>query len=481
MGTVKLILASFAVAGLLGFSGDVPVSRAGAGLAELPVRQPLAMDAAVQQFYHERNGRALWTGSSAVIILHWLRSAAEEGLDPASFDLAHLLKLSRDPLAAPAFDRALSRSFVTYLHALRSPTPGATTTYVDARLAPETRPLALLEAAAAAPSQPAHLVAIRRMHPLYEGLRNALLTYRQRGGAISGPNGNRTEQRLLANMDRLRALPADPGDRYILVDTASAHLWMIEKGRPPARMRVIVGSDRHPTPLLAGLIRYVVRNPYWNLPPDLVRARAAAVVENGPDRLAEERLELLSDWGPDAHPLTPQQVNWRAVARGEAKLRMRQRPGRDNMMGTVKFMLPNRLGIYLHDTRGKTAFTRSQRRLSSGCVRVEDAARLEAWLLGGRGPAVGSDSERRIDLPAPVPVYMLYLTAIPGQRGVSVRADAYGRDRVAAQNISATRIRSDQDGLTILGPMLASTSAALNARILSVGLGPLPITISADA
>jgi murein L,D-transpeptidase YcbB/YkuD len=110
------------------------------------------------------------------------------------------------------------------------------------------------------------------------------------------------------------------------------------------------------------------------------------------------------------------------------QLRMRQSPGPDNMMGAVKFMLPNRLGIYLHDTPDKSVFARDDRRLSSGCVRLEDAARLGRWLFNGNEPVSWGAPEDRADLPQPVPVYILYLTALPQDDRIVVQPDNYRRD-----------------------------------------------------
>ena len=107
-------------------------------------------------------------------------------------------------------------------------------------------------------------------------------------------------------------------------------------------------------------------------------------------------------------------------------LRVRQLPGADNMMGAVKFMLPNNLGIYLHDTPDKSLFARESRTASSGCVRLEDAQRLARWLFG-ETPVV-SGLNQRVDLPSPVPVYVTYFTAWPEPQGVVTRADVYGRD-----------------------------------------------------
>ncbi|HEX8303139.1 L,D-transpeptidase family protein [Sphingomonas sp.] len=435
-GLAGLVVTSLAVAALIGFSGDTPAAttttlRASlrAGSVEANIASVVAKHPGLASVYRERSYRPMWTAGAPERIIQTLAAAGADGLDPASYGIDRLRTLPTDPVSAAERDVALAQAFADYVRDLRTPSPGSRMTYVDAALAPETRPAAVLAAAAAAPSLSAHLERVQRMHPLYEGLRAALAAYRTLGANPSTLAGTSYERLLLANMDRLRALPADPGRRYALVDTASARLWMYEDGEPRDMMRVIVGKQRLPTPQLAGLIRFAVRNPYWNLPPDLVRARAAEVVRNGPGIIERERLELLTDWSPTARILDPLEIDWAAVAQGRQKLRMRQLPGPDNMMGQVKFMLPNRLGIYLHDTPDKAAFTRDDRRLSSGCVRLEDAARFGEWLFGRSLFAGWAGTEERVDLHQAVPVYIVYLTAIPHQAGVVVQPDRYGRDK----------------------------------------------------
>jgi murein L,D-transpeptidase YcbB/YkuD len=99
-------------------------------------------------------------------------------------------------------------------------------------------------------------------------------------------------------------------------------------------------------------------------------------------------------------------------------------------MGEVKFMLPNDLGIYLHDVpeASKAAFASDDRWISNGCVRLEDAKRLKRWLFEGRVPRPNGSPDERVDLPEPVPVYMTYLTAESRADGVAFRADPYNRD-----------------------------------------------------
>lgn len=236
------------------------------------------------------------------------------------------------------------------------------------------------------------------------------------------------ERLVRANLDRAGALPLVFGSRYVLVNSAAQELYAVEDGRVRDRMRVIVGKAGEPTPDMVAALRFLVVNPYWNVPPDLAAKRAARVVREGYGVIEQERLQLLSGWEGDVRELRPEEVDWPAVASGRKELRMRQRPGGDNMMGRVKFMAPNRLGIYLHDTPMKAAFALPDRRLSAGCVRVEDAPKLARWLTGAPSPLATNAANQKVDLPRPVPLYIGYFTAVPNGGRIAFRSDIYRRD-----------------------------------------------------
>ncbi len=189
--------------------------------------------------------------------------------------------------------------------------------------------------------------------------------------------------------------------RYVLVDAASARLYMIEEGRVQDSMRVIVGKPETPTPELKSVINYETLNPYWHVTPDLAKTLIAPrVLQDGDAYLTTRGYEVLSDWGPDARVLSPDSIDWKAVAAGNAEVFVRQRPGPANSLGHFKFDLPNGDGIYLHDTPKKELFAQDQRNLSHGCVRLEDAERLARWLLGKDPPAAAAPEEN-ILLPTP--------------------------------------------------------------------------------
>jgi murein L,D-transpeptidase YcbB/YkuD len=238
-------------------------------------------------------------------------------------------------------------------------------------------------------------------------------------------------QRLIAiNLERARRLPG-PGEkgRYVLVDAGAARIDLYDDGKLRDSMRAIVGKPASATPMMAAKIRYASINPYWNVPPDLVQTLIAPkVLAEGLGHIAAERYQILSDWSADAQHVDPNSIDWAKVAAEGTKLRVRQLPGRANSMGVIKFMMPNEYGIYLHDTPDKGLFAREDRWLSNGCVRVEDARRLAAWLFGAMPKGSDPNAEENVQLDNPVPVYITYLTVGTGKDGIMFRHDRYDRD-----------------------------------------------------
>ncbi|MBA3240873.1 MAG: L,D-transpeptidase family protein [Acidobacteria bacterium] len=238
------------------------------------------------------------------------------------------------------------------------------------------------------------------------------------------------EHVLMINMERARRLPA-PGEvkRHIVVDAGSATVSMYENGVLVDSMRAVVGTNESQTPMMAALIRYANVHPYWNVPPSLnVKMVAPRVLEQGLGYLSERNYEVFANWSGNAPQLNPANVDWQAVKDGKLALRIGRRPGPGNSMGDIKFMMPNALGIYLHDTPDKTVFKKDERWISNGCVRLEDAHRLAAWLFGAMPKGGDPRVEERVELREPVPVLVTYLTVAAKGDDVVFREDRYERD-----------------------------------------------------
>lgn len=385
-------------------------------------------------FYAAREGRPLWfqrgkVSPEAKQFIARLRDAAADGLDPSHYqpdELTEALRRARgDREEQAAVELMLSTALANWGADLHRAKPAAELLYSDPQFrSPELSRRQVLDRVATAPSLKAGIASIAQMNSIYMRLRLALAEEI----ANDGPN----VAVIRANLERARAMPVDLGRRYILVDVAAQRLWAYEDGEPVDGMKVVVGRPNAPTPAMAAVIRFAVFRPYWNVPPDLIaKSVAPKVVKRGMSYFEAQNFEALSDWSDHAEKLDPAQVNWRAVAAGKKDVRVRQLPGPGNMMGQVKFMFPNELGVYLHDSPLRDLFGGEERLASAGCVRLEDATRLAKWLLDESVVAEGEEpgpAETRVDLPQPVPVYLVYFTAAPTSQGLSIRKDIYGRD-----------------------------------------------------
>ena len=405
--------------------------------AELPPQQLMAaldantkVDPTLRGFYIARGYRPLWIegdapNEAAEALYQLIATAQYDGLSRKALQADRLRGYLRRARRGDADDLAkaelaFSKTFAAYVQGTRA-TRDAGMSYQSNLLAPVVPSAnAALTAAAAAPSLERYVDDMAWMHPFYNDLRDALAA-RELGREETGL--------VQLNLERARAIPASPAARYVLVDAAGARLYMFEGGQIVDSMKVVVGKPSEPTPMIAGLIGNAVLNPYWNVPPDLVRSRIAwNVNKNGVGYLRAKGYQALSDFTDKAKVLSPAKIDWKAVEAGTRELRVRQLPGKGNFMGKVKFNFPNNQGIYLHDTPDKALLKEEVRFASSGCVRLEDAPRLGKWLFGKMPLAKKGAVEQVVPLAQPVPVYITYLTAAPEEGRIVFRDDLYNRD-----------------------------------------------------
>lgn len=387
-----------------------------------------AISGAISKFHESRNGEPLWfgekSGDAAQQLVRLLATVEVDGIGKGEFEPGSLLiaireAAGRDPVAVRRADELLSEAFVTYARMLqRDPKIGVV--YVDPELAPAPSAAeSLLEVAAKAPSLAAYVRGLRWMNPLYAQLREALLA--------SPPADRQSRESLAVNLERARALPSVEG-RYVVVNTANQWLYMYEDGRIVDKMKVVAGRQDAQTPLMNAYIRFAVINPYWYVPTDITARLAPNVVKRGHEYLRQQGYEPVSDFGQKPQVVDPATIDWKAVSSGAQAVQLRQLPGPKNSMGRVKFMFPNTQGIWLHDTPSKELFDNEVRLNSAGCIRLKDAWRLGSWLFQRPLAAASDRPEQEVKLPAPVPIFITYLTAVPGQGAVEYVGDVYQRD-----------------------------------------------------
>ena len=248
------------------------------------------------------------------------------------------------------------------------------------------------------------------------------------------PVSDRIRQ-IEVNLERRRWIKDDPGRYYFLINVADQTLQVIRDNQVIHWARLVVGKPYSSTPVFSEKMRYVVLNPYWNVPPSIANHEYLPKLKKNPGALQRESIRVFSGSGGNAREVSPYSVDWAKLTRISYSLR--QDPGAKNALGRAKFMFPNRFNVYLHDTPAKNLFARDLRVFSHGCMRVEYPLDLAALLLKDQGwtrekidAQVASGKQRVINLAKPIPVHVIYVTAWSDRTGaVAFRRDVYGRDK----------------------------------------------------
>ncbi|HEY8580787.1 MAG TPA: L,D-transpeptidase family protein, partial [Beijerinckiaceae bacterium] len=233
--------------------------------------------------------------------------------------------------------------------------------------------------------------------------------------ALSGGQPARLEAEILSNMERWRWLPRDLGETRIEVNIPEFQVRLTRDGKLAHSARVIVGKPETQTPVFSDEMQYLVINPYWNVPPSIIRKEMLPAYAKDPTYFARRGYEVIQRKG---------------------QIIVRQPPGERNALGHIKFMFPNDHAVYLHDTPNRSLFRNDRRAYSHGCVRVDQPFQLaEAilppdWSEQRLRRMIGRGGERSVQLPTRIPIHLQYFTAFVDQGGkMQLREDIYGHSR----------------------------------------------------
>lgn len=300
--------------------------------------------------------------------------------------------------------------------------------------------LAALNAARAAGASPSSLLRpLLPQAPAYAALREELARVRAwTEDPEEGPDRETRIGQLRASLERWRWLARDLPARRIDVHIAQFELRLFDAGAPQGLHKVIVGARRAQTPSFVAEIQSVTINPSWEPPPSIARELLSRFRRN-PSAAAREGFEAVRG---DGSILAPGDVNW---SERPFPYRLRQRPGPANALGRIRFDIPNPYSIRLHDTPSRDLFARDGRALSHGCIRVQEPEALavsvlatQDWSLEAVTAAIDSAQQQTIALGAPLPVFLIYMTAMPGADGeIAYAGDVYRRDGAVVAALDA--------------------------------------------
>jgi murein L,D-transpeptidase YcbB/YkuD len=202
-------------------------------------------------------------------------------------------------------------------------------------------------------------------------------------------------------------------------------------------MNIVVGKAyKRKTPVFESRIERVVFRPFWNIPKSIQREEVVPRIKKDPGYLTSHDYEVIDQ----EDNIVTRDVVDPSTLQGlrSGLLSVRQRPGPDNSLGLVKFVVPNSNDVYLHGTPAKQLFSRDRRDFSHGCIRVEDPAKLAAWVLRDKREwtpekiraAMGGTETVTVVLDEPIPVLVIYGTAAVMENGERrFFDDIYGYDK----------------------------------------------------
>jgi murein L,D-transpeptidase YcbB/YkuD len=240
-------------------------------------------------------------------------------------------------------------------------------------------------------------------------------------------------QQLQTNVVRLRSYSGDLGERFVIVNLPGASVETVENGVVYSHHRAGVGRMDRQSPIMQVKATEINFNPYWHVPPSLIKKDLIPKMKANPNYLVEEKIHILDK---DGQEVSPSSINWNSDE--ATHFSYRQDPGSElDALGFVRINIPNPYGVYMHDTPEKGVFGDDFRFVSSGCVRVQDVRDYVAWLLKDNpgwsrdqiDEVIRSGQQQNVKLAQPVNVYWIYVTAWATPDGVvQFRPDIYQRD-----------------------------------------------------
>ena len=238
----------------------------------------------------------------------------------------------------------------------------------------------------------------------------------------------RRKEQIIANMERWRWYPRNFEKEYLIVNIPNYSLELVREKDTVRSHRIIVGKIKRNTPILSSKLSYVVFNPTWTLPPTILKEDVIPAATKDRNYFASKNMTIYQgstlisaeDWNPT------KTKSYRYV----------QKPGAFNSLGLVKIMFPNRFSVYLHDTNSRGYFSRENRSLSSGCVRVQDPFILtehliddsEKWPQDSIKKVIEREKTLNVTFKKDIYLHLLYWTAWSDGNTLKFRTDIYDLD-----------------------------------------------------
>jgi murein L,D-transpeptidase YcbB/YkuD len=252
--------------------------------------------------------------------------------------------------------------------------------------------------------------------------------------AMNVPVKQRIDQ-IRVNLERARWITQAVEPTQVVVNIAAFEIYFLKDGKRVWQNEAQVGKTYTQTPVFVEEIDYLVLNPTWTVPPGVLEDSVLPAAKKDPGYIKQRGLKVFDSSGKE---VAPRSVNWKRYTAATLPYTLRQDPGPNNPLGTVKFVFPNRYSVLLHDTPNQLGYDRRLRAMSWGCIHVQDPLQLAAWIiddpktwsLEAVEAQVNSKKTKTIHLDPPMRVSLFYWTVDVGEDGaLQFLPDTYQRDR----------------------------------------------------
>ena len=194
--------------------------------------------------------------------------------------------------------------------------------------------------------------------------------------------------------------------------------------------KVIIGTRSNRTIEILDSLEYLVVYPYWYVPNSIIVNELIPKAKKDSSYFRRNRYELLSG----GTIMNSEKLDYNAGFR----YTVRQKGGKSNALGLIKFIFPNPAYIYLHDTPTKKLFNREVRAFSHGCIRLEDPLELANDLLNRDknkydikmvDQLIKERTRTKVFLNSKLPIYIHYTLASTKNGNIIFHDDIYGKDK----------------------------------------------------
>ncbi|MBL7847193.1 MAG: L,D-transpeptidase family protein [Cyclobacteriaceae bacterium] len=390
----------------------------------------------VIQYYQQTDFRASWvegqrTSTSCDSLLGFIQQARYYGLAPKDYHIDELLDATT---SRSRTDVLLTDAFLSLAHDLRYGTRNPVKSVKEDSI----RLKALVQSRGSEQA----VEYLRLCQPPYSGYRELRLALRhvidslepsQRLSVLQHKDTTARIAHIEANLDRWRQERLSFHGRYILVNVPSFMLYVMQDDNVVLASRIIVGETQTPTPELSSRITRLVTYPYWHVPRKIAVKEYLPAIQQDTSILKRNNFDVLDRQG---RLLNPDSVPWSSYTPDYFPVSLRQREGRENALGVIKFEFSNPYAVFLHDTNARKLFQQSVRAFSHGCIRMEKAEALAHYLVTGNlnekskklTELLMKQEKHVLRLSEPIPIYVRYFTAEVRGGKLMIYPDLYQKD-----------------------------------------------------